>query len=590
MKKYYLLFLLVAGSLYSQVPTPTFVYGLETDTLNGGTYLQAIASKVDSEGNLIVLGQFNGEVDVDPGPQTYLLTKDPNSPELWYTNFFLAKYNSNGGLIWAINIGDQGNVGPTSLAIDQGDNISVAGTFSETVDFDPGDPQQIGASIGKTNGFVVLYSSIGNFKWLKIINSNGNYLESLKHVHNTSTTNNWTMVSGKFLGQITFVNSFPYPSTTISSNANSQFEKNSFLAVIDSQALWSTITPLVGNDSVTIETLDLKSNDAVLATIGLGDGISAGINDYEIRRFDFSSTGSEILSLTATGTSKISVNDVALDANDNVYITGYYKGTVTDNGTTLLMDLTQPVQYNGYMIKTDPLGNVLWARTFKSVTSTSSCIPKGIVAENNNVYLFGGFNGKVDLINYGGQHHYLENYGSTNSFMARFDDTATFDWAHRFESTSLAPLSSINVSGSNFYVYGCLRGLTEFNPDPLQSTTLDIANGSKDFFIAKYLDTLAPIGPPPFSRVQNPLKLTHALEVYGLGTTYTIYYQSGDLQTESHYQVFSSSGQLVAKGMLNLTGTAFQKYLDLSTLSSGTYILKVNQGGIVQSKRILIAK
>ena len=589
MKKYYLLFVLIAGSLYAQVPTPTFVHGLETDAINGGVYLSATASELDSEGNLIVLGKFNGEVDVDPNLTTYLLTKDPNSPEYWYTDFFLAKYNSNGGLIWAMNIGDQGHITPMSLAIDQGDNISVAGLVNGTVDFDPSDAQQIIETNGKTNGFVVLYSSIGNFKWLKSINTNGSLLSNLKHVHNTSTTNNWTMVSGNFLGQITFVNSFPNHSTTISSTANNQFEKNSFLAVIDSQALWSTITPLLDTDSMTIETLDLKINEAVLATIGLGDGTMAGIHDFEIRRFDLSPLGSEIISLTTTGTSKIIVNDVDLDANDNVYITGYYKGTVTDNGTIVLNDLSLPLQYNGFMIKTDPLGSVLWARTFESVTSSSSCVPQGIVAENNNVYLFGGFSGKVDLINYGGQHYYLENYGPTNSFMVRFDDTATFDWAHRFESTTLAPISSLNVSGSNFYLFGCLRSLTEFNPNPMQSTTLDITNGSKDFFIAKYGDIPAPIGPPPFTRANNPLKLPNTLEVYGSGSAYTLHYQSGDLQTESHYQIFSNSGQVITTGILNATGTAFQKYLDLSSLSSGVYVVRVIQGGSVQSKRILVA-
>ena len=118
--------------------------------------------------------------------------------------------------------------------------------------------QQIIETNGKTNGFVVLYSSIGNFKWLKSINTNGSLLSNLKHVHNTSTTNNWTMVSGNFLGQITFVNSpFPTLQLPLVQLLIINLKRIHFLQWLIHRP-FSTITPLLDTDSMTIETFDLK--------------------------------------------------------------------------------------------------------------------------------------------------------------------------------------------------------------------------------------------------------------------------------------------------------------------------------------------
>ena len=59
-------------------------------------------------------------------------------------------------------------------------------------------------------------------------------------------------------------------------------------------------------------------------------------------------------------------------------------------------------------------------------------------------------------------------------------------------------------------------------------------------------------------------------------------------KTESHYQIFSNSGQVITTGILNATGTAFQKYLDLSSLSSGVYVNNQYRADLFNPKEFLL--
>lgn len=111
----------------------------------GGGFVQAFAingtgtqtvndAAVDSSGNFIIAGTFEGTSDVDPSGGT------SNISPTGARDVFVAKYDSNMVLQWAKAFnGTTGAVAqPNDIAIDSSDNVLVAGNFNLTYDFDPG--------------------------------------------------------------------------------------------------------------------------------------------------------------------------------------------------------------------------------------------------------------------------------------------------------------------------------------------------------------------------------------------------------------------------------------------------------------------
>ena len=93
------------------------------------------AIKTDNYGNVYVAGYFYGTGDFDPGTGVF------NLSSVALRDIFVAKYSSTGNFIWAKAItrvtGSYYNEA-YALAIDGTGNVLVTGSFSGTVDFDPG--------------------------------------------------------------------------------------------------------------------------------------------------------------------------------------------------------------------------------------------------------------------------------------------------------------------------------------------------------------------------------------------------------------------------------------------------------------------
>ncbi|GEQ87042.1 hypothetical protein ULMS_25500 [Patiriisocius marinistellae] len=52
-------------------------------------------------------------------------------------DFFIAKYDLNNQLLWAVNFGNDNLIGYTSMILDTNDDIYVTDSFYETMDMDP---------------------------------------------------------------------------------------------------------------------------------------------------------------------------------------------------------------------------------------------------------------------------------------------------------------------------------------------------------------------------------------------------------------------------------------------------------------------
>lgn len=113
---------------------------------------------VDASGNLFIAGFFGATADFDPGAGVVNL-----SPVGGF-DLFMARYNSNGDLIWAKQVGSTLQDGQaSSIAEDGTGGFYIATDFSGTVDADPGSGVQNFTSLGSSDILLAHYDANGNY-------------------------------------------------------------------------------------------------------------------------------------------------------------------------------------------------------------------------------------------------------------------------------------------------------------------------------------------------------------------------------------------------------------------------------------------
>ncbi|MEJ6776216.1 MAG: hypothetical protein QNK85_02695 [Crocinitomicaceae bacterium] len=134
-------------------------------TFGGSGECYPSAIKINSNGEIINIGDFQNTIDLDPGVNTVFKTSNGEYDS------YIVKLDGNGDFIWGIGQGGSDSDAGKSLFTDNLDKIYVTGAFTNTVDFDPGvstfNLQESGSSIGSWPGssYVQKLSTNGTFEW-----------------------------------------------------------------------------------------------------------------------------------------------------------------------------------------------------------------------------------------------------------------------------------------------------------------------------------------------------------------------------------------------------------------------------------------
>jgi len=161
---------------------------------------------------------------------------------------------------------------------------------------------------------------------------------------------------------------------------------------------------------------------------------------------------------------------IAVDANGNSYVTGYFSGSATFGTTTLTSSGYEDI----FVAKLDINGNWLWA---KQAGGTSSDIGYGIAVDAyGNSYVTGYF--KSSSCSFGTIT--LTSSGYEDIFVAKLDINGNWLWAKQAGGTSEDGGTSIAVDANgNSYVTGSFKESANFG------TTTLTSSGSWDIFVAK---------------------------------------------------------------------------------------------------------
>src|ERR1017187_2417888 len=167
---------------------------------------------------------------------------------------------------------------------------------------------------------------------------------------------------------------------------------------------------------------------------------------------------------------------VATDKFENVYITGYYKDTVTFGNYTF--SCPQYDFYNIYLVKYDSAGNILWAW---SAGGNGLGTGVGVATDNfGNVFLTARSEDSAILIFDNDTLH--NNVGCNDIVIAKFNSSGHVLWAHIIGSTQDAlPYQITTDAFGNSYISG------EFQSPSLTFGTHTIDSlGFATMFLAKY--------------------------------------------------------------------------------------------------------
>ncbi len=202
-----------------------------------------------------------------------------------------------------------------------------------------------------------------------------------------------------------------------------------------------------------------------------GDSLtSAGLNDIFISKY--STDGSFIWAKSLGGQGDDKAKAIAVDANGNSYVTGYF----SSNSSFGNFNLTSSNSSNDIFIaKVNSQGTVLWA---KNAGGTKEDRGKGIVLDGlGNVYVTGTvtqsavFNSTT-----------LNVQGNNNLFVAKYDTNGVFKWVKG--STACCDTTRSNAitadENGNVYISGYFKASTTIGSFNLTSS------GSTDIFVAKY--------------------------------------------------------------------------------------------------------
>jgi hypothetical protein len=167
---------------------------------------------------------------------------------------------------------------------------------------------------------------------------------------------------------------------------------------------------------------------------------------------------------------------VAIDAANNIYISGYHGATFDADPSPSVFNIGGS---GSYLIKLSSLGNFIWAR------QPGGSDPRIAVDGANNIYIAGEFSGTVDFDPIGTFN--LTSAGNNDVFVSKLTAAGAFVWAKRMGGIGNDMSEDIAVDAAgNAHTIGLFDDVCDFDPGTGVFNITSIAGGmGADMFVSK---------------------------------------------------------------------------------------------------------
>lgn len=383
-------------------------------------------------------------------------------------------------------LGINGSLEPSFSILDGNENHYTVGTFSETIDFDPGPATFNLSTIPMiTDAYIQKLNSNGLFQWAISLAGNG----TTRILGAKADAAGNVYVCGNFDSPVDFN---PGAATN---TISPQGVQDAFILKLNSSGIFQWVHTF-GNlnaGGASGQSVQVDNNGDIVLT-----GYFADIVDFDPGPANFSlaaTSGADqfILKLNNAGNfvwakayngslvDYINPHSVTIDGANNILTIGSFSGTFDFDPGASNFSLTSIQSDDIYITKLNSGGDLLWAKRIGNIGYESV---KGLVADNqNNYYVSGNFYDTLDM-NPGPSINNLITSNDGGLFILKLDINGNYIWAKKMDGSgyTISEHISINTQG-HLYLTGYFDAVTDFDPGMSVQNLTSI--GDYDIFVSK---------------------------------------------------------------------------------------------------------
>lgn len=485
MKKLFTIVILYSAfglfGLNAQSPSHTWV-----STMGGTSNEEVGDMAIDSHGNSYIVGTFEGTADFDPGVGVSNLSSNGSK------DIFIQKLDNNGALVWVKKIGGVGGDVATGLALDTNNALHIVGHYRNTVDFDPGTAGINRTSGGFDDAFLLKLDSNGNFEWVQTLGRPGR--GQFEQLHAVTIDNQGNIITlGSFTGAFDMDPGSGANFTTYSgSGTDIWLQKwNSTGNFVWGRYFGNSVT--TNNTSLAVDASNniyFAGGHAGSIDFQWGSGIgnphsSSGLVDAYLVKY--SSGGTYLYNYAWGGSGFDLINDISIDLNNNVYVTGQFTGSPDFNPGSATNSISSNGLNDAFISKFNSTGGYSWTRTFGSFLGD---IGEGIATDNaGNVYTVGYVGGNTDF-DPGTGIVMPSSSGSFDAYIHKMDGAGVFQWVAYLGSTGSERSINIGIDSSNAIIHAGNFSTSALDFSLGNNTAIHSAVGGNDLFVQKIEECL----------------------------------------------------------------------------------------------------
>jgi hypothetical protein len=472
---------------------------------------------LDKDANTYTVGNFGGIIDFDPGPGIF------NFISKGLGDCYITKLNANGNFVWAKQIGEYGNNATGvhhSIAIDKNNNIYIIGTFTGTVDFDPGnDIFNLTQKSNFSDVFIVKLNTDGNFIWAK---SFGSADQTWLHKMCIAVDDQQNIYAAGHLNGTGDFN----PGNAVF-NLTSVGEEDIFVSKLDINGnfLWAKRMGGLDDEAAISIALDKQGNVYTtghfwkIADFNPADGFEnifamspKGISDVFISKLDKNGNFVWAKQLGGSGNGKMHSNALTTDANGNVLVTGYFWNTVdVDPGVNEFLISTPSNQISeAFICKITTNGDFDWATHLQGNIKPTSITTDAM----GDVYTTGFFWHTADFFP-GRPVFNMTSNGGADIFISKLNSKGNFVFAKKIGGPEADVGNCINLDvQGKIHIVGEFKGTVDFD---IENGVFNLAGPKTFSYIAKYKQPLPEINVKQGNKNLN----TNSSQHFGTVQTFT---------------------------------------------------------------------
>ena len=396
--------------------------------------------------------------------------------------------------IWANSFATV-NSGGSILAVDADNNGNsvMVGSFTNTIDFDPGSGVANKTSVSSNstfeNAYIAKYDANGNFQWVNQIEN-----RSVANAVDVDKNGNVYVVGQLMEGSGTSYDMDPGPGQAILTTTSGTV---GFVVKYDSNGNYVWAFLLNGSISTPIEAI--KVNNSELAIVGYDSGTvdfdpGGGVmnltpkgkdNQRDVFFAKYDLNGSLIWAKDISNGYGAQCTGRALDMNSagDIIVKGFYRDSIYFDPASVTPDLIVPPGENHLCLaKYNANGNLIWFGDIGTIPDPSGTSETVAMDDAGYVYLGGYITDTNDFDPGTGIQNFIPN-GGTAAFVAKYDLSGNYLWAFKFGDAGGAQAYAIELDTcDHFYISGGIDGTADLDPMG-KGHQVTVNNG---YFVAKY--------------------------------------------------------------------------------------------------------